>query len=61
VAEREKEALALRSHFDCLNESFEGTSVLFAGDFNVPPANPAWGPVSQIAAPLITNNGNTLR
>ena len=60
VAEREKEAHALRSYLDWLNDSFEGSPVFLAGDFNLPPTNPAWGPVGQTAAPLITDGGTTL-
>ncbi|WP_243267866.1 hypothetical protein [Sulfitobacter sp. DSM 110093] len=60
VAEREKEAHALRSYLDWLNDSFEGSPSFLTGNFNLPPTNPAWGPVGQTAAQLITGGGTTL-
>ncbi|MBW3243489.1 endonuclease/exonuclease/phosphatase family protein [Epibacterium sp. DP7N7-1] len=60
VRERELEVHALDSYHAWLQESFAGTPIYIAGDFNLPPANDAWGAIGQDTAPLITEGATTL-
>ncbi|MEY8802190.1 endonuclease/exonuclease/phosphatase family protein [Leisingera sp. XS_AS12] len=60
AAEREREARALNSYHAWLEESFAGTPIYIAGDFNLPPGNAAWDPLGQTTAPLITKGATTL-
>ncbi len=60
VAERETEVAALRSYRDWLDETFRGSDVYIAGDFNLPPDNEAWAGMGALAAPLITSGATTL-
>lgn len=60
VAVREAEALALRSYHDWLRESFPDLPVLLMGDFNLPPTNPAWAPMGEVAYPLIQEGATTI-
>jgi len=60
VAGREAEANALRGYHDWLHDSFPGLPVLLMGDFNLPPTNPAWAPLGEVAHPLIQNGATTI-
>lgn len=60
VAERQREAQALRGYHDWLVESFPGLPIFLMGDFNLAPTNPAWAPVGEIMFPLIQEGGTTL-
>ena len=60
VAEREKEALALRFHLDWLNERIECTQAFLKGNFNLSPTNPVRGLVSRIAAASTSVGSSTL-
>ncbi len=60
VAEREAEVTALRSYRDWLDANFAGSDVYIAGDFNLPPDNPAWAGMGALAAPLIASGATTL-
>lgn len=60
VAGRQAEAGALASYRLWLDESFPATPVYIAGDFNLPPTDPAWGDMKAVAAPLITKGATTL-
>lgn len=60
VAVREAEARALRSYHDWLRASFPGLPVLLMGDFNLPPTNPAWAPMGEVAYPLIQEGATTI-
>lgn len=60
VAVREAEARALRSYHDWLRASFPGLPVLLMGDFNLPPTNPAWAPMGEVAYPLIQQGATTI-
>jgi len=57
---REAEARALRSYHDWLRASFPGLPVLLMGDFNLPPTNPAWAPMGDVAYPLIQEGATTI-
>ncbi|MCW3784435.1 endonuclease/exonuclease/phosphatase family protein [Defluviimonas salinarum] len=59
-AEREREAAALAAYRDWLDESFPGTPAFIAGDFNLPPSNPAWAGLGAKASPLIRGGATTL-
>ncbi|PTX52396.1 endonuclease/exonuclease/phosphatase family metal-dependent hydrolase [Gemmobacter caeni] len=60
VAGREAEARALRAYHDWLRASFPGLPVLLMGDFNLPPTNPAWAPLGEVAFPLIREGATTI-
>jgi len=60
VAGREAEARSLRAYHDWLRASFPGLPVLLMGDFNLPPTNPAWGPMGEVAYPLIQEGATTI-
>lgn len=60
VAGREAEARALRSYHDWLAATFPDVPILLMGDFNLPPTNPAWAPMGEVAYPLIQDAGTTL-
>ena len=60
VEVREAEAGALRSYHDWLNATFPGLPVLLMGDFNLPPTNPAWAPMGEVAYPLIQEGATTI-
>jgi endonuclease/exonuclease/phosphatase family metal-dependent hydrolase len=60
VAGREAEARALRSYHDWLRATFPDVPVLLMGDFNLPPSNPAWAPLGEVAYPLIQEGATTI-
>lgn len=60
VEGRAIEADALAGYHAWLTESFPGSPVYIAGDFNLPPGNPAWAPLRAVASPLITEGATTL-
>lgn len=60
VEEREREAVALARYRHWLDESFPGSPVYIAGDFNLPPSSLAWQPLGQVSAPLIQTGATTL-
>lgn len=60
VEGREFEAMALSHYKAWLEGSFPSTPVFIAGDFNLPPSNPAWADLGTTAAPLITKGATTL-
>ena len=60
VAERETEVAALGAYRDWLTASFPGTPVFVAGDFNLPPDNPAWTAMGVASFPMITAGATTL-
>lgn len=61
VERRQNEARALRSYWDWLAEAFPEDSVRFlVGDFNLPPNDPAWAALREVATPLITQGATTL-
>lgn len=60
VAQRQEEATALRRYRDWLVDSFPETPVFLMGDFNLPPTNPAWAPLGEVAYPLIQDEATTI-
>lgn len=60
VAEREKEARALREYRDWLTLNFSPTPIFLMGDFNLAPTNPAWRPLGEIMLPLIREGATTI-
>ncbi|WP_411839571.1 Ada metal-binding domain-containing protein [Paracoccus sp. ME4] len=60
VEGREFEAEALAGYKSWLEDSFPETPIFIAGDFNLPPSNPAWASVGVNSAPLITEGATTL-
>lgn len=60
VEGRAVEADALAGYHAWLTESFPGTPVYIAGDFNLAPDNAAWAPLRAVARPLITEGTTTL-
>ena len=60
VSGREAEARSLRSYHDWLTGNFPGLPVLLMGDFNLPPTNAAWGPMGEVAYPLIQEGATTI-
>jgi len=60
VAVRQAEAIALRDYHDWLRETFEERPVFLMGDFNLAPTNPAWGPMGEVAYPLIQEGATTI-
>lgn len=60
VEGREFEAQALAGYKSWLEDSFPDTPIFIAGDFNLPPSNPAWAFVGVNSTPLITEGATTL-
>lgn len=60
VAARKAEAMALRRYRDWLQESFSDDPIFLMGDFNLAPTNPAWGPLGEVAYPLIQDEATTI-
>ena len=60
VEQREREVVALDSYHAWLEESFPGSPVYIAGDFNLPPDNAAWEVLGSDTVPLITQGATTL-
>lgn len=60
VAERQREAEALRGYYEFLVESFPGVPVFLMGDFNLAPTNPAWAALGEIMHPLIQDGATTI-
>ncbi len=60
VADRTPEIRALAEFWVWMGEIYENTPRLLVGDFNLPPTDPAWGPLKQHAKPLITRGATTL-
>lgn len=60
VEGREFEAQALAGYKSWLEDSFPETPIFIAGDFNLPPSNPAWAAVGVNSTPLITEGATTL-
>jgi len=50
----------LRDYHDWLRETFEERPVFLMGDFNLAPTNPAWGPMGEVAYPLIQEGATTI-
>ena len=60
IKDRTPEIRALADHWEWLAEVYPGTPRVLVGDFNLPPNNPAWGPLKQHARPLILSGASTL-
>ena len=60
VDRREAEARALRAYWDWLGDVYPDDLVIIAGDFNLPPTNPAWAPMREVAAPSVIKGATTI-
>lgn len=58
--DRVPEIKALASYWAWLGESFPEEQFFLMGDFNMEPSEYAWGPLKQVAVPLLTVGGTTL-
>ncbi|MBM3604946.1 MAG: DNAse [Alphaproteobacteria bacterium] len=60
VEGRQREAEALAEYRLWLEESFPGLPIYVAGDFNLPPTDPAWREPGRASFPLIREGATTL-
>lgn len=60
VEVRKEEARALADYQAWLADSFSGIDVYLAGDFNLPPDNPAWSDLASTSTALIIEGATTL-
>lgn len=61
VTARTPEILALRGYWDWLDALFpEDDHLILLGDFNLAPSHEAWGPLKEVARPLIVEGATTL-
>lgn len=60
VDERQREAEALAEYRHWLEQSFPGLPIYVAGDFNLPPTDPAWQEPGRASFPLIREGATTL-
>ncbi|MDU8352868.1 endonuclease/exonuclease/phosphatase family protein [Pseudomonas syringae pv. actinidiae] len=59
-AVRTPEITKLRDYWTWLHEIYPGVPVILMGDFNMNPTEQAWGPLKEVAKPLLTSGASTL-
>lgn len=59
-SDRTPEIRELANYWGWLNENFAGRPVILTGDFNLEPKDRAWGPLNELAIPLLRTGASTL-
>ncbi len=60
VKDRTPEIQALADYWRWMQKTYPSTSIVVAGDFNMPPTHESWNALKKYAKPLITEGATTL-
>ncbi len=60
IQDRTPEIQALANYWRWMQNTYPGTPLVVAGDFNMPPTHEAWSALKRYAKPLITEGATTL-